>query len=61
MMQSPLYSSGNPPRGVHLGKSPRGEGGGKSTSEDILWGRAYSEQYSILKSLRGGTKFPPPK
>ena len=33
--------------GVHLRKSPRG---GKSTSEDILGGRAYSEQYSILKS-----------
>ena len=52
--------------GIHLEKSPRV---GKSTSEDILGGRAYSGQYSILKgcnsqggaqSFQGGANAPPP-
>ena len=30
----------------------------KSTSEDILGGRAYSEQYSIWKDPKGAIKFP---
>ena len=36
----------------------KGGGGGKSTSEDILGGRAYSGQYSILKGCnsQGGAQ-----
>ena len=34
--------------GAHLGKFLGGVGG-KSMFEDILWGRVYSEQYSMLK------------
>ena len=46
--------------GVHLEKSPRG-GRGKNTLEDILSGRAYSEQYSILKQMAPPPPVPPPR
>ena len=59
-MHAPLGGMLPQPAGIHLEKSPRG---GKSTSEDILGGHAYSGQYSILKgcnSQGGGANAPPP-
>ena len=44
--RGPLHGIPRMHSGIHLGKSPRG---GKNMSEDILEGRAHSEQNSILK------------
>ena len=73
-LYSNLEIKRTPQSGIHLEKSPGGGGGGgggggKSTSENILGGRAYSGQYSILKGcnsqgghkvFKGGICPPPP-